>query len=180
MGTVLGHLPTWAVSRRLQNKQPGIFQKWTRQSLIKVWGRSRTLWAWNPPERRGNLQFVLGRRTFGSRAQTPFTCPSRQHLAGRGEPKPLLAGKCYLKVNVTHGSRLMVWVVFSHCLDGEFLFGDLCLDWERRGFLRLPLDLLWRSPMQSPVILLHVHTTELSVDFVLFFSTQKPTDRRCN
>lgn len=36
--------------------------------------------------------------------------------SGKVGDEPLLAGKCYLKVRVTHTSRLMAGVVFSHRL----------------------------------------------------------------
>lgn len=115
VGTALVQL-TWAVSIRLQNKQPSIFQKWTWQSLIKVWGRT--------PE-CSKHGFHLRGSSSEKDGNWWLTCPSLQQLLVR-MCVPLLAGKCYLKVSVTHTGRLMVGVIFLHRLDCNVLDEGIC------------------------------------------------------
>ena len=50
---------------RPRNKQPSIFQERTRESFIRVWGRSPKVWTRNPPQRE-QLREMLRCRTGGS------------------------------------------------------------------------------------------------------------------
>lgn len=111
--------PPTSRCRCLQNKQPSIFQKQTRHSLIKGRGRSSTL--------------HRGQRLHSCRSGSRFDSPARHGEASRAKPPP--ATKRYLEVTVMHSSRLIVGVVFSRRCDSEGIT-------ELRGLLH---QLLYRN-----------------------------------
>lgn len=98
-------------ARRLQNKQPSIFQKGTRQSLIKrVRGRSRSLTRWNPSGRRGSVYSLHSAPAdLAAGADTAFDLAARHGSISQGATAGcwmLLKGQCYTRQQVNGLSHI--------------------------------------------------------------------------
>lgn len=171
-------------ARRLQNKQPSIFQKGTRQSLInRARGRSRTLTTWNPPGRQGSVYSLHSAAAdLAAGAHTAFDLAARHGSISRGAASQatagcwmLLKGQCYTRQQVNGLSHIFTPALrrASRRAGGGFYW---VVYTERRGFWVPYRNLLrWLRPIsKSYVLVLGV------VVFVFFYHThthaRPPTD----